>query len=140
MTDGYSIQNVMTAEQLVQLHELSQRMWWSIDRTKEDIATMLKHCLPFAVIDNNTQRLVGFARVLTDEIRYAYIYDVMTDESVRRKGIGKMVMLAILSHTNLSQVKYFELTCAPEMSGYYEQLGFSNNYENVIPMRLVKHL
>lgn len=135
MTNEYLIKNEMTAEQFDQLHALTQKMWWSTDRTREDMLTMLKHCLPFAVIDNNTQQLVGFARVLTDEIRYAYIYDVMTEESLRGKGIGNMIMHAILAHPKLSRVKYFELTCAPDMADYYKKFGFSDDYENVIPMR-----
>lgn len=133
----YTIQNVLTDKQIEQLHALTTQMWWSKNRTIDDIITMLKHCIPFALIDNNTQELVGFARVLTDEIRYAYIYDVMTKESLRCKGIGKMIMHAILVHPKLSRVKYFELTCAPDMTDYYKKFGFSDNYENVIPMRYV---
>jgi predicted GNAT family N-acyltransferase len=139
MTSTYYIQNEMTEEQLDQLHALVQKMWWSTDRTKEEMDIMLRRCLPFAVIDSSTQRLVGFARVLTDEIRYAYIYDVMTEESLRGKGIGKMIMQAILSHPHLSHVKYVELTCAPEMASYYEKYGFSENFENVVAMRLTLH-
>lgn len=135
MTDKYSILNNVTTEQFDQLHTLTQKMWWSTDRTKEEMVTLLKHSLPFAVIDNSTQQLVGFARVLTDEVRYAYIYDVMTDESLRGKGIGKMIMNAILSHPQLSRVKYFELTCAPEMVDYYLKLGFTCDYGIVMPMR-----
>lgn len=140
MSSPYSIQHEMTYEQFDQLHRLIKTMWWSTDRTKEEIETMHKHCLPFAVIDNNTQRLIGFARVLTDEVRYAYIYDVMTEEPLRGKGIGKMIMQAILSHPKLMRVKYFELTCAPEMVEYYRKFGFSDNYETVIPMRKIKKM
>ncbi len=135
MTERYSILNEITTEQFDQLHVLTQKMWWSVDRTKEEMSIMLKHCLPFAVIENSTQRLVGFARVLTDEVRYAYIYDVMTEEPLRGKGIGKTIMHAILSHPQLSRVKYFELTCAPEMAEYYKQFGFSPDYKNVISLR-----
>ena len=117
------------------MHALSQQMWWSTARTKEEIKTMLEHCIPFAVIGNDTQRLVGYARVLTDEVRYAYIYDVMTEEHLRGRGIGKMIMQSILTHPKLSRVKYFELTCTPEMIGYYKQFGFSDEYANVVTMR-----
>ena len=37
----------------------------------EDIAIMLKNSMSFGVIENNTKRLVGYARVLTDAIKYA---------------------------------------------------------------------
>lgn len=135
MTDGYLIQNEMTAEQFDQLHKLALTMWWSADRTKEEFATMLKHCLPFVVIDVSSQKCVGFARVLTDEVRYAYIYDVMTEESLRGKGIGKLIMQTILSHPKLSRVKYFELTCKPEMRTYYNYFGFTDSLGNVVAMR-----
>lgn len=138
MLNKYSIHNELTSEQFEQLHTLIQKMWWSTDRTKAEMATMLKHCLPFAVIENSTQCLVGFARVLSDEVRYAYIYDVMTEESLRGNGIGKMIMQGILSHTKLSRVKYFELTCVPEMVSYYKLFGFTDDFEKVIAMRLTK--
>lgn len=140
MINRYSIQNAMTSEQLDQLYNLTQQMWWSVGRSKEDITTILKHCLPFALIDNSTQHLVGFARVLTDEIRYAYIYDVMIEKHIRNQGIGKMIMHAILSHPRLSRIKHFELTCAPEMTSYYNMFGFSNNFGNVVSMRLTKEI
>lgn len=135
MTDTYSIQNCITTDQFDQLHALTQKMWWSTDRSKEELAILLKHSLPFAVIDNKTQHLVGFARVLTDVVRYAYIYDVMTEESLRSKGIGKMIMQAILSHPQLSRVKYLELTCAQDMIEYYKKFGFDDTFGNVVAMR-----
>jgi ribosomal protein S18 acetylase RimI-like enzyme len=131
----YSIQNEMTAEQFDQLHALSQKMWWSADRTKEELSTMLKHCIPFAAVDTSSQRLVGFARVLTDGIRYGYIYDVMTEESLRGIGIGKMLMQTILTYPQLSHVKYLELTCAQDMVDYYKIFGFTNDFKNVVAMR-----
>jgi predicted GNAT family N-acyltransferase len=137
MMGDYSIHNELTADQFDQLHTLTKKMWWSTDRTREDIVTMIKLCIPFAVIDNNTQHLVGFARVLTDGIRYAYIYDLMTEEDLRGIGIGKLIMQTILLHPALSQVKYFELTCAPNMINYYTKFGFTDSYGNVVAMRLV---
>lgn len=139
MNCDYTIKNELTFEQLDQLHALSRQMWWSKDRTKEEIATMLKHCIPFAVIDISSQKLVGFARVLTDEIRYAYIYDVMTEEELRGRGIGKMIMQTVLNHPTLLRVKYFELTCAPELVEFYKASGFSTSFLNVVPMRYISN-
>lgn len=82
--------------------------------------------------------LVGFARVLTDELRYAYIYDVMAVEHLRGQGLGKLIMQHILSHPKLKNVKYFELTCVPEMVDYYKKFGFTEDYGKVVAMRLCK--
>ena len=138
MNDTYTIQNWLTEDQFDQLHALSMQMWWSSDRSREEMTTMLKHCIPFAVVENSTQRLVGFARVLTDHVRYAYIYDVMTEEQLRGKGIGKMIMQAIVTYAQLSRVKYFELTCAPDMVDFYKQFGFDTDYNKVIAMRYTR--
>ena len=134
----YSIHNELAPEHVEQLHQLAKKMWWSADVTKDDIDTMLKHSIPFAVLDNNTNKLVGFARVLSDELYFAYIYDVMLEESLRGKGIGKMIMQSILSNPQLARVKHFELTCLPEMAGYYQKFGFSKDYGKVVAMRLTQ--
>lgn len=138
MNDNYSIVNELNSEHFEQALQLSQMMWWSKDRTREEFETMLKHCIPFAVIENSTQRLLGFARVLTDEARYAYIYDVMVEQQLRGKGIGKLLMQYIIHHSQLSQVKYFELTCAPDMAEFYKHFGFDTDYKNVIAMRYTR--
>tara|TARA_R110000868_G_scaffold323854_1_gene584798 strand:- start:1057 stop:1461 length:405 start_codon:yes stop_codon:yes gene_type:complete len=127
----------MTGEQFDQLHKLMQKMWWSADRTKEEMKIMLQHCLPFVVIEDSTQHLVGFARVLTDGVRYAYIYDVMTEEHLRGIGIGKTIMSAVLAHHRFTRVKYFELTCAHDMVGYYKKFGFLEDLESVVAMRKI---
>lgn len=137
INDDYIIKNELTDEQFDQLYALTQKMWWSKDRTREEIATILKHCIPFAVIDFNSQQLVGFARVLTDEVRYAYIYDVMTEESLRGKGIGKMIMNAIIVHPSLQRIKYIELTCSPILADYYKKFGFDIDFGSVIAMRRI---
>lgn len=136
MKNKYSIVDELSSKHLEQLHELYKQMWWSKDRTREEIVTLLKNCIIVAAIDKESHDLVGFARVLTDELRYAFIFDVMTQENLRGKGLGKLVMQSILKHPKLQQVKYFELTCAPELTSYYEEFGFDADYKNVVPLRL----
>ena len=88
------------------------------------------------IIENNTQHLVAYARVLTDKMKYAFIFDAMATESHRGKGLGKMLMESIIAHPNLKNIKNFELTCRPEMVAFYEKFGFNENQgNNVKPMR-----
>ena len=132
----FSIIEQLNVSQLDQLHTLFKRMWWTQGRTMEDILTMLRTSMSFGLIRNDTQELVGYARVLTDEIKYAFIFDVMTDEAYRGQGLGKMLMNAIIAHPRLNKVKNFELTCAPDMVDFYKKFGFSEDYgKDVRPMR-----
>ncbi len=135
-TSGFSIIRKLNSGHVDQLLALSKKMWWATDRSKEELALLLKNSLPFALIENGTQNLVGFARVLTDEVHFGYIYDVMLEEHLRGKGLGKMMINAILSHEKFARVKFFELTCAPDMTDYYASFGFSTDYGRVVAMRL----
>ncbi|OGT60425.1 MAG: hypothetical protein A3F14_00275 [Gammaproteobacteria bacterium RIFCSPHIGHO2_12_FULL_43_28] len=125
----------LTSSQIDELHELYKDMWWSRDRTKDEINTLLKTCFCFAAVDQQTKRLIGFTRILSDEMRYAYIYDLMVPENLRSRGIGQMLMEHVLHHPKLKNVKYVELTCAPNMAAYYEKFGFSKDYGSVVAMR-----
>ncbi len=105
----------------------------------EEVLLMLKNCISFGLVENKTQNLVGYARVLTDEIKYAYIFDVMVDEKHRGEGLGKQLLDAIIQHPKLQHIKYFELTCVPEMMAFYENFGFSGDYGEVRPMRYSRY-
>jgi predicted GNAT family N-acyltransferase len=134
----FTIIDQLNSAQIDQLHELFKQMWWTKtqERTKEDISIMLRNCMSFGVIESDTQNLVGYARVLTDGIKYAFIFDVMAVDYHRGKGLGKMLMDAIIAHPRLKNIKNFELTCAPDMVAFYEKFGFSENYGGEVrPMR-----
>jgi predicted GNAT family N-acyltransferase len=132
----FSIIEQLNSAQIAQLFDLFQKMWWAEGRTSEEIAIVMQNSMSFGIIENDTQNLVAYARVLTDEIKYAFIFDVMAVDYHRGKGLGKMLMDAILVHPKLKNVKNFELTCAPDMAAFYEKFGFSENYgREVRPMR-----
>lgn len=131
----FTIVEQLNEIQIEQLYSLFRQMWWAHDRNMADILTMLKNSISFGLIENDTQNLVGYTRVLTDEIKYAFIFDVMIAEQHRGKGLGKMIMDAIIAHPKLRNIKNFELTCSPDMMPFYERFGFSDDYGEVKPMR-----
>ena len=62
-------------EQLVALYE---NEWWSKGRNRDDVRKMLEHSdIVFGLVEAESNRLVGFARVLTDRIYRATLYDVI---------------------------------------------------------------
>src|SRR5947209_2922130 len=119
--EKYSIIERLSLEHITQLSELFKQTWWARDRTKVEIEIMLICSMSFGLIENETQRLIGYARVLTDEIKYAFIFDVILLEHSRGKGMGKMLMETIIAHPRLKNITRFELTCAPDMVGFYEK-------------------
>jgi len=71
----------------------------------------------------NSTEQIGYARVISDKTRYAYILDVMVDERYRKQGIGQMMIKTILQHTALKEVYQWTLA-TKDAHGVYSKLGF----------------
>lgn len=133
---NYTIVHTLSEEQKHQLLNLYQREWWSKNRTQEDVNIILANSsLIFAYIKQETESLIGFARVLTDFYKYAYIYDVIIEANHRKLGLGKKIMESIVCHPKLNALKCIELTCRDDMTPFYDQFGFSKDYGTTIAMR-----
>ena len=98
---------------------------------------MLQHSSIIIGVENDVKQLVGFARILTDHVFKAEIYDVIVDQAYRDKGIGTLLMASILGHPDLLRVKQFNLQCKAEMIPYYEKWGFTDRLGDLCYMRHV---
>jgi predicted GNAT family N-acyltransferase len=134
--ESISIIDKLNSEQIEQLYHLYKQTWWANDRTMDEILIMLETSLSFGFIENETNNLIAYARVLTDKFRYAFIFDVIVDEKFRNKGLGKKLIEVIFEHPELKNIKRFELTCKSVMIPFYEKFGFKEDYgDDVKAMR-----
>ncbi|HHX74514.1 MAG TPA: GNAT family N-acetyltransferase [Firmicutes bacterium] len=69
----------------------------------------------------HADRMVGFARCITDNVFNGQINNVVVDSNYRGKGIGKELVSRIINTNN--QVTYV-LRGDPENEGFYKRLGF----------------
>jgi len=121
MNINYSFERPLVPQDVQQL--LKQTGWASA-RDIPGIEKMLANSfLTVGVWDDD--RLIGFARVLSDGVYRALIDDVVVDESYRGKGIGTEMMKHLLSR--LEQVEEIFLRTGKEMVPFYERLGFALN-------------
>lgn len=103
--------------------EMLSNTYWSpkigVDEVKRGAANSA------LVIGAFTQdgKQVGYARVISDKTRFAYIADVYVDENFRKKGIGQQMMQYILSHDELKDV-YQWLLITGDAHGVYRKVGF----------------
>ena len=115
----------LTDEQIGQLHALYQEEWWCEGRSLADVKLMIENTsLVLGLIENTSQRLVGFCRVLTDCAFRATIYDVIVADDWRGRGLGERLMDALCQHPNLREVSAIYLSCEPNMRSFYERWGF----------------
>ena len=112
---------------LRQLMDLYAVEWWTSERELPDVEAMLEGTdLVVALIHRPTDRLVGFARVLTDFVYQALVLDVIVAEDLRGTGLGARLMDAIVNHPRLASVRTFELACQPELVPFYSRWGFTD--------------
>lgn len=71
--------------------------------------------------------LLGSARVVTDEVYYARIYDVLLAAGVRGDGHDEGLVRAAREHPLLSDVDTITLSCREGLAPFYERCGFERH-------------
>ena len=111
--------------QVKKLHCLYQNEWFTKGRTLEDVRIMLNNTnFVFGFCEPSTNELIGFARVISDSIYKAFVFDVIVDSKYRNKGIGHKIMDTIFNHPVLKTVSHIELYCPESLVPFYEPMGF----------------
>ncbi len=72
------------------IHSFITNSYWGRGRTIEEVEKTIENCLCFGVYKNENQ--IGFARVATDYVVFAYIMDVFILPEYRGKGYSKKLM------------------------------------------------
>lgn len=103
---------------------------WARGRSVEGILAMLSNTdYHFSAWDG--KRLIGFARVLTDRIYRATLWDVVVHPDYQKRGVGEELMNRVLSHPVLSRVEKFWLNTRDKF-GYYEKFGFVRSDQGMV--------
>ncbi|MBX3288757.1 MAG: GNAT family N-acetyltransferase [Acidobacteria bacterium] len=101
---------------------LSEESYWAQNRTLEQTRTAIENSICFGVYRG--ERQIGFARVVSDRATFAYLGDVFIVSEYQGRGIGKMLMSAIIEHPELQGLRRWVLATRDAHS-LYEQYGFS---------------
>ena len=116
----------LSDSQLSDLAALFAREWWSTGRDIDEVRGIVDNSqVVVGVVDADTERLVAFARVVTDFSVFAVILDVIVDESIRGAGLGRQLMDAIFVDPRLQALRGIGLQCRPDLIPFYEKWGFS---------------
>ena len=104
------------------IHEFLTKTYWAKGRTKEEVKTSIENCLCFGVYLENKQ--IGFARIVTDYVVFAYLMDVFVLPEHRGKGYSKQLMKAINEEPLLQSCKVWMLKTS-DAHQLYSQFGYS---------------
>ncbi|MES2747727.1 MAG: GNAT family N-acetyltransferase [Bacteroidota bacterium] len=98
-------------------------IYWAAGRTIEEVQTTIDASVCFGIYLDGKQ--IGFARVITDYVVFAYVMDVFVDEKYRGKGYSAILIQAMMEEPELQQVKIWRLATS-DAHFLYEKFGFTS--------------
>lgn len=104
--------------------EMLSKAWWCTGIKINEIKQGAYNSALVAGVFLHEQIQIGYARVISDKTRFAYILDVYIDENYRNKGAGKKLINYILTHDDLKDV-YQWLLITKDAHDFYVKSGFT---------------
>ena len=101
-----------------QLHRAIANSWYTVSAYVDD-------------------RLVGFGRVISDGVLYAFICDMIVQPSHQRQGIGSAILQKLVERCRAAGVRVIWLFAAQGKSEFYERHGFQARPAGAPGMQLV---
>ena len=117
----YEISSERSRLDLALIHDYLRSSYWAQGIPRAVVERSIQHSLCFgAYLDG---RQAGFARVVTDYATFAYVADVFVVPEHRGHGTSKLLLRAILEHSELQGLRRF-LLATQDAHGLYAQFGF----------------
>ncbi|MFC6269089.1 GNAT family N-acetyltransferase [Frigoriflavimonas asaccharolytica] len=103
------------------IHDYLTTSYWNKGITLEKVQKCIDNSLNFGIFIN--QKQIGYARVLTDFVRFAYLMDVFIDPNQQGRGYGKLLMEYVLEDEELKSLPGM-LLATKDAHSLYEKFGF----------------
>ena len=97
-------------------------IYWAAGRTIEEVQTSIDHSFCFGIYLDNKQ--IGFARVITDYVVFAYLMDVFITEEHRGKGYSSILIDRMMKEPQLQNIKIWRLA-TKDAHFLYKKFGFN---------------
>ena len=91
--------------------------WMSF--TEEKVTSLFSTNLSHYVVVEENQKILGFARYLTDEVMTTFLAEIIIDKSYRGKGLGQQLIEEIRKKYPLTRIDLIS-----EADGFYRAIGF----------------
>jgi hypothetical protein len=108
---------------------LSEESYWAKGISRELVLKAIKNTdICVGIYEGNpakeSVRQVGFARIITDFVRFAYLMDVFVVKEYRGRGLSKWLMEIIGGHPQLMHVRRTMLA-TKDAHSLYAKYGFA---------------
>jgi GNAT superfamily N-acetyltransferase len=96
-------------------------IYWAAGRTIEEVQKTIDSSVCFGIYLDEEQ--IGFARIITDYVVFAYVMDVFITEQHRGKGYSSILVSAMIEKPILQNIKIWRLA-TKDAHFLYEKFGF----------------
>ena len=103
------------------IHDFLRSSYWAEGIPRAIVERSIERSLCFGAFLDGRQ--VGFARVISDFATFAYAADVFVVSEHRGRGVAKLLMSAIVEHSDLQGLRRI-LLATRDAHGLYAQFGF----------------
>ncbi len=117
----YEITTDPTRLDVEAIHAFLTTSYWSPGIPRATVARAIANSVCFGVLHDGHQ--VGFARVITDKVTFAYLADVYVLEAHRGQGLVHRLMAAVKQHPDLQGLRRI-LLATRDAHGLYAKHGF----------------
>ena len=104
------------------IHNFLTNSYWAKGRTIEEVKASIENSECYGLFINDEQ--VGFARIITDFVVFAYLLDVFIIPDFQGKGYAKLLLKRILEDEKFRNVKKWMLA-TKDAHTLYTKFGFS---------------
>lgn len=104
------------------IQDFLKDIYWAAGRTMEEVQITIDASFCFGIYLDGKQ--IGFARVVTDYVVFAYLMDVFITPEHRGKGYSSVLIQAMMEEPALQQIKIWRLATS-DAHFLYEKFGFA---------------
>lgn len=121
LRDGYLITTDPSKLDREAIWRFLRTSYWSPGVSRETVERAIDNSLPFGLLSPQGQQ-AGFARVVSDLARFAWLGDVFVLDEHRGMGLGVWLVQTVLEHPDLHGLRFVLGTA--DAHGLYERFGF----------------
>ena len=127
---NYRIVDDLDKMKLEDIVRLLRMTYWADKRPVEIIEKSVRNSSCYGLYLEGTDKLVGFARVISDHATAYYLCDVIIDTEYQHKGLGTALVSYIDSLPNFSGLRGFLIT--RNAHSLYRKFGYEVVNERVM--------
>ncbi len=120
--DAYEIDDTPERLDVDLIHGFLRTSYWAEGVPRHVVARCIARSIVLGLYHGDAQ--VGFARVVTDGARFAWLADVFVLDGHQGRGLARWMVQCALDHPETAGVSRF-LLATRDAHGVYEPLGFA---------------